>query len=69
MKRNTLRKLLFSGLGVVAVLVLLVAVNFLAGLVKQRVDLTQEKAYTLTPGTREILAKLDTPVQIRLYAT
>ncbi len=69
MKRNTLRKLLFSGLGVVAILVLLVAVNFLAGLVKQRVDLTQEKAYTLAPGTREILAKLDTPVQIRLYAT
>src|SRR5205085_1567693 len=28
-----------------------------------------EKAYTLSPGTRAILAKLDTPVHIRFYCT
>jgi len=49
--------------------VLLVAVNFVAAHFKQRIDLTQEKAWTLSPGTRAILSKLDTPIQIRLYCT
>ena len=35
----------------------------------KRVDLTKEKAYTLSSGTRAILAKLDTPVKIRFYCT
>jgi ABC-type uncharacterized transport system involved in gliding motility auxiliary subunit len=34
-----------------------------------RADLTQEKAYTLSAGTRAILQKLDTPVKIRFYCT
>ena len=50
-------------------LLILVAINFIAGQVKQRVDLTAEHAYTLSPGTKAILAKLDTPVQIRFYAS
>ena len=32
-------------------------------------DLTQEKAYTLSAGTKAILKKLDTPVKIRFYCT
>jgi ABC-type uncharacterized transport system involved in gliding motility auxiliary subunit len=67
--KKPLHIILYSGIGIAAVLLLLIAVNFLAGLAKQRVDLTEEKAYTLSKGTREILAKLDTPVQIRLYAS
>ncbi|MFM8364713.1 MAG: Gldg family protein, partial [Verrucomicrobiota bacterium] len=67
--KKHLHTVLYSGIGIAAVLLLLVAVNFLAGLAKQRVDLTEEKAYTLSKGTREILSKLDTPVQIRLYAS
>lgn len=47
--------------------VLLVIVNFLLAGVRQRVDLTQEKAYTLSAGTRAILAQLETPVKIRFY--
>jgi ABC-type uncharacterized transport system involved in gliding motility auxiliary subunit len=60
---------IYSSLGVAAVFVLIVAINALAGRAKVRVDLTEEKAYTLSPGTRAILAKLDTPVQIRFYCT
>ena len=48
---------------------ILVAINFIAGLVKQRVDLTAEHAYTLSAGTKAILAKLDTPIQIRFYCS
>lgn len=47
----------------------LLAVNLIMGAMKTRVDLTKEKAYTLSSGTREILKKLDTPVKVRLYVT
>jgi len=69
MKKKTLQTTLFSVIGVAAMLLILVAINFIAGRVKQRVDLTAEHAYTLSRGTKEILAKLDTPVQIRFYAS
>jgi gliding motility-associatede transport system auxiliary component len=69
MKKKTLQTGLFSVIGVAAMLLILVAINFIAGRVKQRVDLTAEHAYTLSAGTKAILAKLDTPVQIRFYAS
>jgi len=69
MKSKTLQTGLFSVIGIGAMLLILVAINFIAGLVKQRVDLTAEHAYTLSPGTKAILAKLDTPVQIRFYCS
>lgn len=49
--------------------VILIAVNWLGGRAKARIDLTEDRAYTLSPGTRAILAKLDTPVQVRFYVT
>jgi ABC-type uncharacterized transport system involved in gliding motility auxiliary subunit len=69
MKKKTLQTGLFSVIGVAAMLLILVAINFIAGRVKQRVDLTAEHAYTLSGGTKAILAKLDTPIQIRFYAS
>ena len=50
-------------------LVILIAVNVITGARPLRMDLTQEKAYTLSAGTRAILLKLDTPVKIRFYCT
>lgn len=51
-------------------LVLLVIVNVIFGLVPlQRLDLTSERLYTLSKGTKEILSGLDTDVEIRFYAT
>ncbi|HEX4202238.1 MAG TPA: GldG family protein, partial [Chthoniobacterales bacterium] len=58
---------LFPVAAVVAVLVILIAVNVLGGFLKVRGDLTENKLYTLSPGTRKILDKLDTPVEIRFY--
>lgn len=60
---------LYSTIGIVAMVLLLIAINFIASRARTRIDLTSEKAYTLSPGTRAILAKLDTPVQIRFYCT
>ena len=63
------QKLIFSAVGILAMALIVIAVNFLAGGVPVRLDLTREKAYTLSAGTRAILAKLDTPVKIRFYCT
>ena len=60
---------LFSTGGVLAVLLILIAVNYIAGGVRTRVDLTQGSVYTLSSGTRAILAKLESPVKIRFYYT
>jgi ABC-type uncharacterized transport system involved in gliding motility auxiliary subunit len=67
MKKKQLETLLYSVAGVIAMFLLIVAINFISSAVKTRVDLTQEKAYTLSDGTRAILKKLDGPVEIRFY--
>ncbi len=61
------QNLLYSVVGVIAVAVILIAVNLLAGFAKVRSDLTQNKVYTLSDGTKKILQKLDTEVEIRFY--
>jgi gliding motility-associatede transport system auxiliary component len=58
---------LYPVAAVVAVLVILIAVNVLGNFLKIRSDLTENKIYTLSPGTKRILDKLDTPVEIRFY--
>lgn len=69
MKRKTLETILYSTAGVAAMAIILIAVNVIAGAFKERMDLTKEKAFTLSVGTRAILAKLDTPVKVRFYCT
>lgn len=58
---------LYSGGGIVAVFVILVLANFVLGAVKQRIDLTEGAIYTLSEGTRGVIAKLESPVKIRFY--
>ncbi len=69
MQKKSLETFLYSVGGVVAMALILVAVNVITGGLRQRVDLTKEKAYTLSDGTRAILARLDTPVKIRFYCS
>jgi ABC-type uncharacterized transport system involved in gliding motility auxiliary subunit len=69
MKKKSIETILYSTAGVAAMAVFLIAFNFITGRAKERLDLTKEKAYTLSPGTRAILSKLDTPVKIRFYCT
>lgn len=69
MKNKGLQTILYSAVGVAAVALILIGFNIITAAFKTRVDLTQEKAYTLSAGTRAILAKLDTPVKIRFYCT
>ena len=67
MKQKKTETLLYSAIGVGAMLLIVIAVNLIATEVKGRLDLTQGKIYTLSDGTKNILKKLDSPVEIRFY--
>jgi ABC-type uncharacterized transport system involved in gliding motility auxiliary subunit len=69
MQRKSIETILYSAAGVVVMLAIVIAVNVITGAKPVRVDLTQEKSFTLSEGTRAILKKLDTPVKIRFYCT
>ena len=69
LKKKQLETFLYSTIGIGAMVLLLIAINFIASRARTRVDLTSERAYTLSAGTRAILAKLDTPIQVRFYCT
>ncbi|MFN7085370.1 MAG: GldG family protein [Burkholderiales bacterium] len=69
MQKKNLETLLYSAGGVIALAAILIAVNFLTGAFNARVDLTDGKVYTLSPGTKAILGKLEAPVKIRFYYT
>ncbi|OGA25259.1 MAG: hypothetical protein A3I02_16825 [Betaproteobacteria bacterium RIFCSPLOWO2_02_FULL_67_26] len=69
MRKKQLETLLYSTGGVIALLAVLVAANFIVSAFNLRADLTQGSVYTLSPGTRAILAKLEAPVRLRLYYT
>lgn len=69
MQKKSFQTILYSTVGVLAMLGILILFNFIAGAARTRLDLTQEKAFTLSAGTKAILKKLDTPVTIRFYCT
>ncbi len=65
MKKN--ENLIYSAIGLVALFLILIAVNFLVTRVPTRVDLTAGNLYTLSDGTRRILRSLESPVKVKLY--
>src|SRR5262245_66581315 len=67
MQKKQLETLLYSTGGVIALLAVLVAFNFIVSAFNLRADLTEGSVYTLSPGTRSILSKLEAPVKLRLY--
>jgi len=67
MQKKQLETLLYSTGGVIALVVVLIAANFIMGAFNLRADLTEGDVYTLSPGTRGVLAKLEAPVKLRLY--
>ena len=67
MKHKKLEAVLYSTLGIGVVLGMVIAVNIIAGAFKSRVDMTSDKLFTLSPGTKAILKKLDAPAEVRFY--
>ena len=48
-------------------LILIIAVNFLASVFHSRLDLTKEKRYTLSNASKQLLRNLDEPVMIDVF--
>ena len=69
MQKKSLETLLYSTAGILVMLAIVIAINVITSVSPVREDLTQEKAYTLSAGTRAVLKKLDTPVTIHFYCT
>jgi ABC-type uncharacterized transport system involved in gliding motility auxiliary subunit len=69
MKEKNVEAILYSTAGVAAMFVAIIAFYVVTSSLKTRIDLTAEKAYTLSAGTRHILAKLDSPVTLRYYCS
>jgi len=53
--------------GLIALLVVIIATNVIISNVRIRKDLTGEKLYTLSDGSRNILKKLDSDVTLKLF--
>ena len=64
-----MRRLSFSIIGVIAAAAIAIGINMFADarLANVQLDLTQGHLYTLSPGTRQILAELKEPVTLRLF--
>src|SRR5271165_4644660 len=69
MQKKSLETLLYSTAGILVMLAIVIGINVITSVSPMREDLTQEKAYTLSAGTRAVLKKLDTPVTIHFYCT
>ena len=64
-----MRRLTFSIIGILAAAAIAIGINLFADarLSGMRADLTQGKLYTLSAGTRQILASLKDPVTLRFF--
>jgi len=62
-----LKRNLIPAVSIVLLIVGLIAVNVLAALWPVRLDITQDRLFTLTDGTRHILQGLTEPVTVKLY--
>ncbi len=52
---------------ILTTLLILLTINFLSIFFHYRWDLTEEKCYTISPQTKQILHNLDQPLEIQLY--
>jgi ABC-type uncharacterized transport system involved in gliding motility auxiliary subunit len=62
-------KNLISTTGLVAAFVLFIAVNVLSNIIfrSARIDMTEQKLYTLSDGTRKIVSLMEEPLTLRYY--
>ena len=62
------KKVLFSSFGLAAIaLILLLSVLIVSFLPSLRIDLTEDRLYSLSDGTRNILASLNQPVELMFF--
>ncbi|WP_300653766.1 Gldg family protein [Pseudomonas sp.] len=64
-----MKKLMYSGAGLVLIALAFLAFNLFSSLslTGARLDLTEQKLYTISSGTKQILAELDEPVELDFF--
>ncbi|AMR66169.1 GldG family protein [Aquipseudomonas alcaligenes] len=64
-----MKKLMYSGAGLLLIAVAFLAFNMLSalGLGNLRLDLTEQKLYTISEGTERILGELDEPINLYFF--
>ncbi|WP_068829348.1 GldG family protein [Pseudomonas sp. BMS12] len=64
-----MKKLMYSGVGLLLIAVAFLAFNMLTslGLGNARLDLTEQKLYTISEGTERILGELDEPINLYFF--
>lgn len=64
-----MKKLMYSSAGLVLIALAFLAFNLLSSLSLSgaRLDLTEQKLYTISSGTEQILAELDKPVELHFF--
>lgn len=62
-----IRKIFNNRLWLLILIVVLVAANWLASQFHARIDLTNEKRFTLSDGTKKLIRKIDEPVTIDVF--
>lgn len=67
LKSHQVRTALLSGTGLGAMFLLLILVNVIFSYSSLRWDATEEKSYSLSEGSRNILAKIEQPVSIMFF--
>lgn len=65
--KNLFGKIIASKFGWLWLLLVLVAINFLASVVHTRIDLTKEKRYTLSKATKDLLLAVNDDVHIDVF--
>ena len=70
MNKLNKNRLLFSGLGLLVVALLVVALAQLASVLPNlRLDLTEDNLYTVTDGTKNMLGNMEQPVKAELFVS
>ncbi|MFZ6045043.1 Gldg family protein [Pseudomonas sp. CR3202] len=64
-----MKRLMYSGAGLLLIALAFLAFNMLAGLTltNARVDLTEQKLYTISGGTKKILGEIDEPINLYFF--
>jgi len=67
MKSKTLSRVGTGAAGLAVLLVIIGAINLIIANLRLRVDLTAEKLYTLSEGSKQVLGKLENDVVLKFY--
>jgi ABC-2 type transport system permease protein len=62
-----MRNRFYKGFWLPALLIILIGVNWLASLYHTRIDLTDQKRFTLAGATKKLLRKIDEPVTVEVF--